>query len=80
MITRRGSSSSAEASGSTLRRNGRSKKVNPQQDHADNEAVENIDEADSGSQQPVDLLVPVPDQLEEGDSDQIDDSSNLLCD
>ena len=76
MITRRGFSSSAEAREPTVSRNGRVKKVNSRQDQVDDKAIENADEADSGSQQPVDPVAPVSDQIEERNFDQVNDSSN----
>ena len=69
MIIRRGSSSFTEASAPTARRRGRFQHVDPRTDQVDSEAIVDVD----GSQQPVDLVAPVPDQIEEHDSDQVND-------
>ena len=37
-----------------------------------------MDEADAGSQQPVDPMAPAFDQIKEQDSDQVMDGSKLL--
>ena len=78
MITRRGSSASTEARLPTVRRKVRFQNVDPIVDEVEKGAVEDVDEADAGSQQHVHLAAPVVDQIEEQDSDQVMDGSILL--
>lgn len=94
MKTRRGSKSSAETSESRLRKRARFKRADAQEDQV--KTIEEVDEADSRIQEPVDQVAsgsdqedgsvempmdqvaPGSDQIEECNSDQVIDSSNLL--
>ena len=76
MKTRRGSKSSAEISESPLRKRVRFKRADTREDQV--ETIEDVDEADDRIQEPVDKVAPGSDQIEECNSDQVIDSSNLL--
>lgn len=94
MKTRRSSKSSAETSESRLRKRVRFKRADAQEDQV--KTIEEVDEADSRIQEPVDQVAsgsdqedgsvempmdqvaPGSDQIEECNSDQVIDSSNLL--
>ena len=84
MKTRRGSSSSAEASLPSLRRRVRLKKPDLIEDPIDDEASEDVDDADnvdeavSEIEHPVEQVAPILDQIEVGDSKQVNDSSSNL--
>ena len=78
MITRRGSSASTEARLPTIRRRVRFQNVDPLTDEIEKGAVEDVDEADAGSQHLVGPVAPAVDQIEEQDSDQVIDGSKLL--
>ena len=78
MITRRGSSASTEARLQTVGRRARFQNDDPLVDEVEKGAVEDVDEADAGSQHLVDPVAPAVDQIEEQDSDQVIDGSKLL--
>ena len=84
MKTRRASSSSAEASLPSLRRRVRLKKPDPIEDPIDDEASEDVDDADnvdeavSEIEYPVEQVAPTLDQIEVDDSEQVNDSSSHL--
>ena len=62
----------------TVRKRVRFQDEHPLEDEVEKGAVENVDEADAGSQQLVGLVAPVVDQIEEEDSDQVMDGSIIL--